>query len=510
MQKIKRMSNITSSEIFLLIKTLSKDEPQLFARYARQRLQPQALGLFRLMNESETNDEKSFARRLKIKSEGTFQTTKSNLKACLYDFLILQERKQMPFKWIYELEQCTMLFNRKRFSESYRKTENLIKEIKANSISQGNLIMAGAQVLKNRLITLVADEKSEENHISNIGELLANLQSVSDSVIAYRCYLESALLHQSDLFLRKETSRSKLIELNNNPLLKQNPEQLPYDQKFYITVAKASLAFVEGDYNKFFELEMPHWKERLALIKQKTGIDENERMKDWNNILDTCYFADKEKELKQLLDEGYALFKPVFSASPEYLNTWLVYRYKLFLVKKNPIADESWYKDALIFWEANKENNNVSNLSKISLNYCLMLYCFFNNNWKKATAHRNMVFSFSPKPDVMTPLQEVCEVFNLFVFFEKAFENKEPKAEDVESLAVEATRIREKHRKKEGDYQLEILLADFFLVIAKENNQKLFSTRFKQLKSELDKSKIGYLVHFHKYFDLSEWIERRI
>ncbi|MCF8258756.1 MAG: hypothetical protein K9J06_14465 [Flavobacteriales bacterium] len=504
------MSNIASAEVFHLVKALREDEEKLFNSFAKHRLKPQAMKLYQLLAGSTCNDEAVYAKQLGAHSTGTFQTIKSNLKTCLCEFLILQERKKRPFKWIHELEQCTMLFNRGRFSEAHHRTGKLIEDIKANSITKGSLLMGCAQWLNNHLISVVADDRSEEHHTANVNALLDNLMNVSESVKAYNCYLRAALLHQKDPFLRNESSRKELKALKKEPLLKMDMAQLPYDQKFFVEQALAFIAFMEGDYDRGFGLDMLNWKQRMALADERTGIAGNERMKDWNNTLDSCFFAGRAKELSNLLEEGHGLFGAAFATNPEYWNTWLVYRYRSSLLKGEPQCTTDWYDEAQEFVEAHEQNGNVSVQGKISLQFCLMLFCFFNGDLRGSLRHRHQVRHIAPKADVATSMLEVSEAFGLVIIFEQCYGNGPAQKNYIKALHMEAVRIKDRHRKKQDAYGLEMLLADFFIALTKEHDPKTHGLRFAQLKEDIAQSGIGYLTLFNKYFDLSGWIGNKI
>ncbi len=514
------MDTILPGEIILLLRTMSDRELKLFKKEVKKKLQPQNLELYRLITKHDTEDDlflvKKFFNCLCDKTTCTcmsekqlFQTLKSNLKHCIKEFLIEQERKKIPFSWFHDMEEVEMLFNRKSFAQAYKKNNVLIAEITKHNITGGNLMLAKAQVINNHLIPLVADERSHRNHKKNIETLISNVSSIADSVISYNIYFESTYLHQNDLFLRNDENKKRFKNLKSG-LSHLNPDKIPSDQKFYYTAANASISLIEGDYEAMYNYEMPHWKERVEQIKSgKNGINENERMKDWNNVLDACYFAGKTKGLESLLNEGYELFKNTFAYNPEYHNTWLVFRFKLMQLK-NSFDDSGWYNEAQHFYEINSNNKNVSKLSKISISYCLMLYCFYNEDYNSSKKLRNSISRFYPKPDVMVPVQDITEIFSLFIYYEMLMQRKKPAESDYKTLVTEAKRLIEKYRKLEDNYELELALAKFFISPYESYKAAALKQRFIRFKNNLKTHPPGYLKHFNKFFDLSGWIEKQI
>jgi hypothetical protein len=496
----------SSTDLFFLIKSLSKAEKAYFKKYAKRFGDEDTLSL-RLFEEiekqteadSEYNEDIIKERLNKIENVNQLSVAKNYLyDLVLKSLLNAQSEKSLDDKFDKYIAQAELLMNKTLFEQSLK----MLKKAKKIAYEYENYtkLYTILQIEKNlyfekvypNIEKLQNDIFQEELHCLNTLKKKSEIQNMSSQI--------TSLMANNGL-LQDENQLKKAKAIMAHPYLQKMDENESYTFKVFFY-------HIHTTYNSIitnFEKTFVYMKQFLEMVESYPRQIERKATNLLNvsyNMMVACTYCGKYDEFFYYLERFRTIPERYKILSTEYVKSYMFLSFKLELIV---FFETGQFENGVTLAES-IERKIEAQRSKLRTTEIMQFYffissCYFGTgDFKNALKWINKLINFG-EPDQRKDLYMHSKLFNLAIHYE--LDNKE----HLDYLAKSTYKFF-KDRKKLTMFEKIVL--DFFNTIHNKITQKEITNSFEELHfnlTQLQKKKTD--TTSFRFFDYVNWAKSK-
>jgi hypothetical protein len=412
-----------------------------------------------------------------------------------------------------KLDHVEILASKKLEKDALIYLRHLKNEVIKKTYSKGNSHLADMLEVESWLI-----ERTDSANIVVLQELMKeNLDNSQEMYLTNHLlynYTRLGLMAMNKLALRSNDDKEEFINLKHEMKLWENKveENEPFNRFLYLSDAKANLALLNADFEKYHFYTYKIWQ-RFSTPQEVEGFIHRKSLVFYAgafiNAARGCVLAKKKAELKNMIEKAKPVYKNHLTEDDFHFSYFLYFQMMLAQLEgnKNTLTSSLNLLQKLSLWQ--QESPNIPQHRTFATGMAVAYYSI--DDYKNALKWARKATELHPHKTAEMLTHEFCSLFSFITEYDLLNTEKENEPYLIEFSTRAEAYIDVLKKQNEKDFRFSISVLRFLIKAARINDTDKRLPCAKILQSEIAELKnVQNVKQFYALFDFDRWVEDKI